>query len=321
MKLWQRIVTAVALTIGIAGAAPAFAADDKPAAKDIVLKGDARCTACHDEADAPQLLHIGKSRHGTKGDSRGPTCSSCHGESNKHADYKGKDKPPKTDIGYTKASPTPVKDRNEACSSCHKGGNRIHWDSSAHASNDVACTSCHTVHTQHDKVRDKAEQGEVCFACHKTQRAESNKASHHAMREGKVACSSCHNTHGSSGPKMLVKNTVNETCYMCHTEKRGPFLWEHPVASDNCMNCHNSHGSNHPSLLKARQPYVCSQCHDFTQHPGNPYSGRGLPASAGGNAANAAGNSGAQQMLLRSCANCHTQVHGSNHPSGPRLTR
>ncbi|WP_420477022.1 DmsE family decaheme c-type cytochrome [Noviherbaspirillum sp. ST9] len=315
MKLWQKAAALAALTLGMAIGGPAFAADDaKRPQKDLVLKGDARCTACHDEADEPKLLAIGKSKHGTKGDPRTPTCRDCHKESDKHADHKGKDKPPKTDIYFSKDSTVPAKERDAVCQSCHQGGNRMHWESSAHSANGVTCTSCHKVHTQHDKVRDKKEQTEVCFTCHKNQRAESYKASHHAMREGKVTCSSCHNTHGSTGPKQLIKNTVNETCYTCHTEKRGPFLFEHPVASDNCMNCHNSHGSNNPSLLKARQPYLCSQCHDFTQHPGNPYSGRGLPTTAGGTAP-------AQQLLLRSCASCHTQVHGTNHPSGARYTR
>jgi hypothetical protein len=26
-------------------------------------------------------------------------------------------------------------------------------------------------------------------------------------------------------------------------------------------------------------------------------------------------------MLGKNCLNCHSQVHGSNHPSGARLTR
>lgn len=145
-------------------------------------------------------------------------------------------------------------------------------------------------------------------------RAESYKASHHPIKEGEVVCSGCHNPHGSTGPKMLHKNTLNETCYTCHAEKRGPFLWEHPPASDNCANCHLPHGSNNPALLKNRQPYICEQCHDYTQHPGNVYSGRQLPTTRGGTAPG-------QQLLLRGCANCHTQVHGTNHPSGPRFTR
>jgi hypothetical protein len=26
-------------------------------------------------------------------------------------------------------------------------------------------------------------------------------------------------------------------------------------------------------------------------------------------------------MLGKNCLNCHSQIHGSNHPSGARLTR
>lgn len=311
MKLWHRFAAAVALTMGVAGAAPVLAADDKADTKDIVLKEDARCTSCHDEADAPKLLHIGKTRHGAKGDPRTPTCTSCHGKSDKHVDYKGKDKPPKTDTSFGKSTQTPPEQRDAACLTCHKGGKRMHWAGSQHASAEVGCASCHQVHTQQDKVRDKAAQAEVCFACHKTQRADANKLSHHPVVEGKVACSSCHNLHGSAGPKLLVKNTVNETCYTCHAEKRGPFLWEHPPASDDCSVCHTSHGSNQPSLLKARAPFLCGQCHQTSSgHPNVVRTGAGITAT-----------NAQAQVAYKACMNCHTQVHGSNHPSGPRYVR
>jgi DmsE family decaheme c-type cytochrome len=310
MKLWHRFAAVAALTMGMAMAGPSFATD-KPASKDIVLKEDARCTSCHDEADAPQLLHIGKTRHGAKGDPRTPTCTSCHGKSDKHADYKGKDKPPKTDINFSKGTQNAAEQRDGACLTCHKGGQRMHWAGSQHANGAVTCASCHQIHTQQDKVRDKSTQAEVCFACHKTQRADANKLSHHPVVEGKVVCSSCHNTHGSAGPKLLVKNNVNETCYTCHAEKRGPFLWEHPPATDDCSVCHTSHGSNQPALLKARAPFLCGQCHQTSSgHPNVVRTGAGItPTNA------------QAQVAYKSCMNCHTQVHGSNHPSGPRYVR
>jgi hypothetical protein len=28
-----------------------------------------------------------------------------------------------------------------------------------------------------------------------------------------------------------------------------------------------------------------------------------------------------QNLLGKNCMNCHSQVHGSNHPSGARMTR
>jgi len=171
------------------------------------------------------------------------------------------------------------------------------------------------VHTHgKDRVVDRATQKDVCFACHKSERAESLRHSAHPIQNGKVACSDCHNPHGSTAPKLLARNSVNDTCYACHAEKRGPFLWEHPAASDNCTNCHTPHGSNIQPLLKARQPWLCQECHAAPNHPSPAYSGNGLPVSQGGVAA-------AQQMMLRGCTNCHSQVHGTNHPSGPRYTR
>jgi len=127
-----------------------------------------------------------------------------------------------------------------------------------------------------------------------------------------VSCSDCHNPHGSTGPKQLVKGTVNETCYTCHTEKRGPFLWEHQPVREDCTICHEPHGSVHSSLLKVRGPWLCQQCHMVQFHPSTAYSGTGLPTTK---------PSGAQQMLAKNCLNCHSQVHGSNHPSGVRKTR
>jgi DmsE family decaheme c-type cytochrome len=318
------VLQTVALALGIAAAA--HAADDagakRPAPLDVVLKGDAKCTRCHDENESYPVLSIGKTRHGVTADGRTPTCTSCHGESTAHEkNPQGLKERPKVDRNFKRDSSTPPEERNAACLGCHQGGERMHWAGSQHASSGVACSSCHQVHTQHDKVRDEQVQGEVCYACHKEQRAQTLRASHHPIREGKVGCSDCHNPHGSTGPKLLAKDTVVETCYSCHAEKRGPFLWEHPPASDNCLNCHTPHGSNHASLLKTKPPFLCQQCHSANYHPSTLYSGTGLPASAGGSPANPAGNSGAQQLLLRACLNCHTQVHGSNHPSGPRLTR
>ncbi|HJV54307.1 MAG TPA: DmsE family decaheme c-type cytochrome [Noviherbaspirillum sp.] len=318
MKLWQKLATLVAFTIGMAGAAPGFAADAakpdgaKNASKDLVLKGDAKCTSCHDEADSPQLLAIGRTRHGTNADERTPTCTKCHGESNSHADYKGSDKPPKPDVTFTKNTKNSAEERSGACLSCHKkDANRSHWAGSTHQARDVACSSCHTVHAGHDKVRDKKTQPEVCFACHKEQRTQVNRPSHHPIMEGKVACSDCHNTHGSAGPKLMKRDSVTETCYTCHMEKRGPFVHNHQPVDEDCSNCHNPHGTTAESMLKARPPFLCHQCH--TPHGGFIPQVVGNQVVAPG--ATGAGKSGANVTQGRACMNCHTQVHGTNNPT------
>ena len=63
-------------------------------------------------------------------------------------------------------------------------------------------------------------------------------------------CSDCHNPMGGPGDtKALKEFTVNETCYNCHADKRGPLLWEHQPVRENCLNCHTPHGSNQPRLM------------------------------------------------------------------------
>lgn len=269
--------------------------------KDLILKDDARCTSCHDEADAPGLLRIGRTKHGTRADGRTPTCTSCHGASDKHASYDGKDKPPLTDINFSKKSKTPAAERNGACRTCHQGGKHINWEASAHAVNDVTCASCHTVHGNHDRARDTQTQTEVCFTCHKEQRAQMNRPNHHPVPEGKMACSSCHNVHGDN-PKQLVRSSTNETCYECHMEKRGPFVHNHQPVSEDCGICHQPHGTITENLLKSRMPFLCQECHSHTSHPGQLPTLPGAPTTS----------TTSLGTVARGCTNCHTNIHGGN---------
>lgn len=297
------------LLVGIAALALPLAAgaQTQAAAKsktpDLVLKDDAKCTTCHDEADKPQVLHIGKTKHGTIADTRVGTCTACHGQSEKHiADAeKGAKKPAAPDVAFGAKSQTPLEARSEACLSCHQGGNRIHWKSSTHANRDVTCSSCHKVHTQHDSARDRFTQTETCFNCHKEQRVQINRPVHHPIIEGKMACSSCHNVHGDN-PKQLVRETVTETCFTCHMEKRGPFVHNHPPVQEDCAICHQPHGTTIASLLKARPPYLCQECHSHTSHPSQL---AGLPTGR-------TTSTSALGTVARGCMNCHTNIHGSN---------
>ncbi len=285
----------------------AYAADDS---KDLVLKGDAACTTCHDETDGPNLLAIGKTRHGTLADTRTPSCTSCHGESKAHIGHKGGGKPPKPDTTFGLKSTSSSDARNGACQDCHdKDSKRSHWEGSTHQARGVTCAGCHQVHVAKDSVRDKRTQSESCFACHKEQRAQLNKPSHHPVLEGKMACSDCHNVHGSTGPALLTRNTVVETCYTCHMEKRGPFVRNHQPVSEDCSTCHNAHGTTVEAMLKSRPPFLCNSCH--TPHgPLQPMVASGpKPASA------ITGWWDASTMTQgKSCLSCHTQIHGSNNP-------
>ena len=311
--------------------------------KDLVLNNDAKCTRCHGADDDFPVLAIGATRHGVRGDKRTPSCTSCHGESDRHANKpEGVKERPAPDVTFRGAHVADAPTRNGQCLGCHEGGGRSLWHGSRHQDENVACTNCHQVHVQQDRVLAKSTQPEVCYACHKTERAQSHRISTHPITAGKVACSDCHNPHGAPGPKLLAKNTVNETCWTCHAEKRGPFLWEHPSASDDCMNCHTPHGSTNPPLLRARTPWLCQECHgDGAPHPGNVYSAASLPGGRVANVNNTGGVASGQplgavnpltgaritqnapppQMAYRGCVNCHSQIHGSNHPAGNRFLR
>jgi len=270
--------------------------------------GAALCATCHDEDDRPD---ISKTAHGFTADKRAPDCISCHGASNDHATnrkipgVKGRPHPERL---FDKKSTTPANDRSEACLSCHgKDAKRALWSGSQHNAADVACSSCHKIHDNQDKVRNRATQTEVCYTCHKEQRAQMNKPSHHPVVEGKMVCSDCHNVHGSAGPKLLLRDNLNDTCYTCHAEKRGPFVHQHDPVAEDCSNCHVAHGSSTAAMLKVRAPLLCQQCHS-TSH--SPASNVGALVSA------ATGSFSAANLWQgRSCLNCHTQVHGSNNPS------
>jgi DmsE family decaheme c-type cytochrome len=121
-----------------------------------------------------------------------------------------------------------------------------------------------------------------------------------------MTCTSCHNPHGSVSPSLLKEVSVNDTCFTCHAEKRGPFLWQHAPQNESCMNCHDPHGSNHERMLKVAKPRLCQQCHNERTHPTVPY---GRDAAS------------LKFVLGRQCLNCHVNIHGSNHPSGFAFTR
>jgi DmsE family decaheme c-type cytochrome len=285
-------------------------------------KGADTCLSCHDpDSDSPgfSTAAIFRTAHAQRGNPHAPfgkgnlQCEACHGPGAAHAS-KGSNKKA-TINNFKSTSFLSVQQRNDTCLGCHQDAVRNAWHGGAHDRSQVACTSCHKLHTDHDAVRDKVGQAEVCYTCHKQERADFQKSSTHPVRFGLMSCSGCHNAHGSSSPAMLVKSTVNQTCYTCHAEKRGPLLWEHPPVVEDCTLCHTPHGAARQALLNKSPPLLCQQCHSQAGHPSVARTPAGLPSVAGD------GGNGAVYLVAGSCTNCHTQVHGSNHPSGANLLR
>jgi DmsE family decaheme c-type cytochrome len=315
-QLWA----AAALCVCSLLALPAWAAGTQPT-------GSAFCVTCHDEEDLPDMS---RSPHANTTDKRTPDCIACHGASDTHAHKPAglKDRPG-ADRSFGKKSKQSAQVRSDLCQTCHsKDVNRALWSGSQHDSADVACDSCHKVHANRDKTLVKVSQADSCFACHKTQRSELNRVSHHPVPEGRMTCSDCHNVHGSAGPKLAKRDSTNATCYTCHAEKRGPFVHQHEPVTEDCASCHNPHGSNVQALLTARPPMLCQQCH--TPHVSGAVGAVGgqagvfPPAVPGQSGPQVGATTNGKNVVNfwqgRSCMNCHTQVHGSNNPSATNPT-
>ncbi len=261
------------------------------------------CLTCHASQAAAfektLMGRIGKTQKG-KFD-----CENCHGPGSAHVTAGG-GRGVGGIISFRPQDQSRTAEENNAiCLACHEKGDRTYWNGSTHETRGLMCTNCHTImkEVSRKKQLKTAFEPDTCFQCHKDRRAQMARSSHMPLREGKITCSNCHNPHGSFTEALLRENSINDTCYKCHAEKRGPFLFEHAPVRENCDNCHDPHGSVNEALLKISRPRLCAECHGF-DHEGGIATGPATRFSFG-----------------RSCNNCHTKIHGSNHPSGALLQR
>lgn len=280
--------------------------------------GEKACLGCHSQENRhfADSLHAKMFRLNPRNAREERVCEACHGPGSLHA----KDNANKElMVGFTRGWGTPVQTQNDMCMGCHQGGNRLHWPGSTHAGNQLACADCHNPmeRVSLTSALVKPTINETCQTCHRQQRVEFNKRSHMPLPEGKMSCVDCHNPHGSSTRPLLKAESVNMLCTSCHAEKRGPMLWEHAPVRESCMNCHQPHGSNHEKLLVSARPQLCQQCHSpAVGHPGQFYN-----ASQTAAAGSQLGGAPSPRTIGRSCQNCHSQIHGSNHPAGARFQR
>ena len=251
--------------------------------------GGETCATCHEEvgkkfADNPHTKMA--QMHG----GNGVTCENCHGAGKAHVEGGGDT----TKIfNPAKAS---MKEVDAKCLSCH-AGTHPNFERSPHAKANVGCISCHSVHGSQDKAHLlKASQPTLCYQCHADQKAQFNMPIHHKVNEGLVKCSDCHDVHGTFLPNnQRSTEDQNAVCTKCHTDVRGPFVFEHaPVRAEGCTTCHTPHGTQNPRLLNMPSiATLCNQCHS--------------PLSAGGVHGLDAGST-----TVTPCVTCHTMVHGSN---------
>jgi DmsE family decaheme c-type cytochrome len=251
--------------------------------------GQDTCATCHEEV-VKGFANNPHSKLALEHGKNGVTCESCHGAGQAHVDGGGD-----TTKIFNPAKAT-AKEVDAKCLSCH-AGTHPNFLRSPHAKANVSCIGCHSVHasTTPENLL-KADQPALCYQCHTEVKPSFNMPFHHRVNEGLVKCSDCHDVHGTFGNNNL-KSTAdqNAICTKCHTETRGPFVYEHAaVKAEGCLACHTPHGSQNARLLNMPSiNTLCNQCHS--------------PVAAG----TVHGmNSGSAE--LQPCIDCHTMIHGSN---------
>ena len=287
------LVLGLAVLCSTALAAPparakASDAPDKAAAHADFVGADT-CASCHEEVSKGFATNPHAKMALMHGNANGVTCENCHGPGSEHVAGGGD----VTKIfSPAKAS---AKGVDAKCLSCHAGAHP-NFERSPHSKANVSCIGCHSIHASKQEALLKAPQPTLCFQCHADTQAAFNMPFHHQVNEGLVKCSDCHDVHGTFNDNNL-RSTADQNiiCTKCHTEVRGPFVYEHaPVKAEGCMACHSPHGSQNARLLNMPSiNTLCNQCHSRV-------------------ASGTVHGQGAGSDELEPCTTCHTYIHGSN---------
>jgi predicted CXXCH cytochrome family protein len=231
--------------------------------------GSKECEQCHEEIyrDFITADHARLISEGPNALNAG--CESCHGPASLHSDSGGEVKPPNS---FASGRPQPFSQ-----------GARLDLP------------AARAVET-------------VCYECHGEVRGQFNLPSHHPVPEGKMSCTVCHSPHKGSifkggGTSLLSQN---ESCLRCHSQQRGPHVFEHEAMREGCTTCHAAHGSINAKMLTVRDANLCMKCH--FQQPSN---GRILIG----------GSDHTLRIQQGTCwtAGCHQAVHGSRVSSSLRF--
>jgi DmsE family decaheme c-type cytochrome len=192
--------------------------------------------------------------------------------------------------------------RSAKCLACH-GDTHPGFQRSNHARAGMACQDCHAIHGEsHGWALIKAQNGgvqrpmenvgtasQLCQSCHGEVFAQFDFNERHRLREGILECTSCHDPHEAAN-RMQLGGFKQSACAECHTDKEGPFIFEHGASRvEGCVACHSPHGSPNRHQLKfQRVAELCFSCH--AQVPGFH----------------------SRFTLDTVCTNCHSSIHGSN---------
>lgn len=258
--------------------------------------GSEACATCHEDLyqkfrkNPHQILET----HPKKGWQK-KSCEACHGAGAQHVESAAIEQI----VSFNKI---PANQITQRCLNCHgRMDDHAGFASGLHGRNQVSCTDCHRIHESEQSVHLWAVRSDqLCVRCHRENLAAFNKPFRHKLHEGAINCVDCHQPHGGLNPKQVNLFHGQETaCMKCHSDKRGPFVFEHPsMKLEGCMACHEPHGSvNAKMLTRSSVKQLCLECHSMSQGTLAPQ-----PASF----------HDLRSPQYQNCTNCHVRIHGSN---------
>ena len=253
----------VVMLAGLAMASLGLAVSDQEKAAEI---GTSSCADCHEDMveKMAATIHGRLGRHELDPERM---CEACHGPGSIHGDSEGE-----TPIARRFQDDTVEYDVANACATCHVGGGTLGWPASAHAAGGILCIECHDVKAPYQN-RSPSAQAELCAGCHSEMRAIFDMPSHHPLREGKMACSDCHNPHSAE-----LRLPGAQVCGQCHDSERFATAAHagHEPGQADCLDCHmmqrtymqvddrRDHSFRIPRPALADRhgaPNACTNCH------------------------------------------------------------
>ena len=255
------------------------------------------CADCHDQAKA-FITNPHARGEVTNGVVSNDACTACHGDGTEHIEGGGDKTKISVPRGRTGSDETCLLCHAQTPGGMHANTNRVNCltchsihkadPRSPHLVSRPQLALCGSCHTQAATMRHKPyahrldRGGMTCSTCHDphgrrknghlrlTRSGEAPCVTCHTEKRGPfvfahggaelAGCTTCHEAHGSSNRKQLVRGTVQQVCMECHSPTATAAFGSQPPSFhnlslpryQNCTTCHTAvHGSNRdPQLLK-----------------------------------------------------------------------
>jgi len=212
------------------------------------------------------------------------SCADCHGDAEPHLEEGGG-----PTIFAFKSTDIP-REKSKICLTCHTKTNS-RFLASPHGKGSLDCTTCHVMHSEKTLPSLlETSPTKSCFTCHEDVFSLFQLNERHRLQEGIMGCSTCHNPHEPATRERLA-GFKHESCLKCHTDKGGPFLYEHGASRiEGCRTCHEVHGTpNRHMLTHQSTSDLCFSCHAAAPSWHSRFDSR-----------------------TTNCTVCHSTIHGSN---------